>query len=351
MKEVVDFIIVGQGIAGTTLSWELQKLGASVLVFDHDNPQSSSKVAAGLYNPITGRNMVKTWKADELFPTIEPFYAELDAMLKIQTLYPTGIYRPFFNAEECNDWQSKLSAPEFAPYIASVESKSIAVAGVKDPLGGLMLKNAGYVDLSSLLDGYKKWLIARGVYVDELFNTDKVDLSENGVAYGEHRAKSIVYCLGIKEEEHLFNWLPFTPMKGELMDITANAGFDFILNRGVFMVPLGEGKFRLGSTYQRNGNPVFDILAEKELKEKLSVIYSEELSVDKRKVGIRPATKDRKPFIGIHPEHPQVGIFNGFGSKGVSMAPYFAKQFARHLLFGEAIDAQVDIQRYYSLSS
>lgn len=351
MKEEVDFIIVGQGIAGTALSWELQKIGASVLVFDHANPQSSSRVAAGLYNPITGRNMVKTWKADDLFPVVEPFYAELDAVLKIQSLHSTGIYRPFFTHEECNDWQSKLSAPEYAPYIASVESQSIAVAGIKDPLGGIMLKKAGYVDLNTLLVAYKIWLNAKGIYFDRLFNSDNLVLSTDGVAYSEYKAKKVIYCRGIDEDISFFSWLPFTPVKGELMDVSCEASFDFILNRGVFMVPLGDGNFRLGSTYRRSSDQIFDNAAEEELKEKLSVIYSEDISVSKRKVGIRPATKDRKPFVGLHPECPQLGVFNGFGSKGVSMAPYFAHQFAKHLVFGESIDAEVDIQRYYSLSS
>ena len=351
MKEVVDFIIVGQGIAGTTLSWELQKLGASVRVIDAEHAQSSSRVAAGLYNPITGRNMVKTWKADQLFPVIEPFYAELDAFLKIQSLHAIGIYRPFLNHEECNDWQSKLAAPAYAPYIKAVKTGSISVGGITDPLGGILLDQAGYVDLHTLLGGYKKWLSTRGIYRHELFDIDDLVLTGQSVSYKSLKGNKIIFCLGIYGHLPLFKWLPFTPMKGELMDVEANDEFEFILNRGVFMVPLGDGHFRLGSTYQRSDDQVFDPAAEKELREKLSVIYSGDITVKKRKVGIRPATRDRKPFIGLHPQYSQVGMFNGFGSKGVSMAPYFARQFARQLVFGEGIDAEVNIQRYYSLSS
>ena len=41
----VDYIIVGQGICGTFLSWNLLKKGKSVLVIDDEaNPYSSSKV-------------------------------------------------------------------------------------------------------------------------------------------------------------------------------------------------------------------------------------------------------------------------------------------------------------------
>ena len=64
----VDYIIVGQGICGTFLSWNLLKKGKSVLVIDEANPYSSSKVANGVINPVTGRRIVTVWMADELFP-------------------------------------------------------------------------------------------------------------------------------------------------------------------------------------------------------------------------------------------------------------------------------------------
>ncbi len=348
---MVDCLIVGQGIAGTVLSWELQKLGASFVIIDREDPRSSSRVAAGLYNPITGRNMVKTWKADAIFPILEPYYEELDQALGISSLHNTGIYRPFFSNEECNDWQAKWSSDEYSAFIKSVRGISIDHESIIDPLGGIMLRQAGYVDLDKLLTAYKKWLVAKGMYIDGLFTFDELSISEDRVTYREIQAQCLILCEGVNGGSRFFDWLPFTPVKGELMDVESSAEFDFILNRGVFMVPLGNGKCRVGSTYRKNSEMYFESAAETELKEKLSVIYTGEIGVTKRKVGIRPATKDRKPFIGRHPELRNIAIFNGFGSKGVSMAPYFAKEFSKHLILNRPIDKEVDIQRYYSLSS
>src|SRR5690606_14851299 len=71
----VDFLLVGQGIAGTLLSYRLIKNGKRVHVIDQPEKNTCSRVAAGLFNPVTGRNLVKTWHADQIFPEIIPFYA------------------------------------------------------------------------------------------------------------------------------------------------------------------------------------------------------------------------------------------------------------------------------------
>ncbi len=81
----VDFLLIGQGLAGTVLSYRLVNSGKRVHVIDQASNNHCSRVAAGLYNPLTGRKMVKTWNADEIFPEIEPFYAQLEKVLDIKS--------------------------------------------------------------------------------------------------------------------------------------------------------------------------------------------------------------------------------------------------------------------------
>jgi len=66
-------------------------------------------------------------------------------------------------------------------------------------------------------------------------------------------------------------------------------------------------------------------------------------------VGVRPATQDRRPFVGFLSEH--YGIFNGFGSKGVSLTPYFARAFLQELKGEKELDVEVSIRRYAHLFS
>jgi glycine/D-amino acid oxidase-like deaminating enzyme len=65
-----------------------------------------------------------------------------------------------------------------------------------------------------------------------------------------------------------------------------------------------------------------------------------------QRCGIRPSTRDRLPVMGRHPDHPQIALFNGFGSKGATWAPPLAEHFASHLLNGDALDEEIDLLRF-----
>jgi len=61
---------------------------------------------------------------------------------------------------------------------------------------------------------------------------------------------------------------------------------------------------------------------------------------------MRPTTPDRKPILGVHPQHAQAVVFNGLGTKGVSLAPYFSGVLAEALENDAPINKEVDIDRY-----
>jgi glycine/D-amino acid oxidase-like deaminating enzyme len=88
--------------------------------------------------------------------------------------------------------------------------------------------------------------------------------------------------------------------------------------------------------------------AKKELLEKLTeVVRVAVKAVPQHKVGIRPATKDRKPFLGKHPNEQSVYVFNGFGAKGVSLVPYFSERMCAFILEAIPLPKEVDISRYF----
>ena len=65
-----------------------------------------------------------------------------------------------------------------------------------------------------------------------------------------------------------------------------------------------------------------------------------------QQAGIRPTVKDRRPLIGRHEEKSNLYIFNGMGTRGVMLAPFFANQLAKHIEEGESLDPEVDIKRF-----
>ncbi|HSI77222.1 MAG TPA: FAD-dependent oxidoreductase [Lunatimonas sp.] len=346
----VDFLLIGQGLSGTVLSHRLLQNGYSVHLLDEPNPRSSSRVAAGLYNPVTGRKMVKTWEADTLFPEIEPFYSSLEELLGINCLYRIPIYRPFLNIEEQNEWMGNSSRPEFLPYIESIYTES-QFGRVNDPFGGVLLNRSGYLDIKSLLDGYASWLKDREMLTNKVYDESKLKLIEGGgVEYEGINARAVVYTNGMAAKESAYlSWLPFTPVRGEILTLNLDFQTDGIVNRGVFVIPLPNGHFKVGSTYDN-----LDMISGATEKGKLEIldklanlINLSEHSLIKHEWGIRPATPDRKPFLGRHPVHGQIYVFNGFGAKGVSQTPYFSEEMQNLLTLGKEPQKAVNINRFF----
>lgn len=330
-----DFLIVGQGLAGSHLAWELFRKGYSVVIWDSDTPDTSSKKAAGIYNPITGREMKKTWLADELFSKIESHYQKLETELGGSFLCSLPIYRPFHSAGEQNDWVAKYQDEAFRDFIEKI-TPSLGIENLNDPYGGLHLKKSGFVDLPEMLEVFKGFFRNKGILIQEEF---KIQESQDV-------ADKVIFCEGYYFHQNPF-WreLPFKPVRGEIIDIHCDLPPERIYNRGVFMVPK-EGYFRVGSTYHHDN---LSFTAQKkgidELKRRLEKLYSGEFEITGTSAGVRPATHDRRPYIGWHPENKTVGIFNGFGAKGVSLVPYFSKLFVDSIIRKAVIPSEANVSR------
>ena len=61
---------------------------------------------------------------------------------------------------------------------------------------------------------------------------------------------------------------------------------------------------------------------------------------------IRPTVADKRPLLGLHPTLPQLAIFNGLGTKGASLGPYFAEQMTNFLLDKQDLEHEANISRF-----
>ncbi|MEQ8574102.1 MAG: FAD-binding oxidoreductase, partial [Fulvivirga sp.] len=196
MKDKVDYIIVGGGIAGCTLAYHLIEINQSVIMYDKLNNQSASRVAAGLYNPITGRKMVKTWKADLLFPYLNKFYREVEERTNQKFLIEKEIYRPFHSVEEQNEWMSRSGDESYIQYINTIHQKSLN-ENYHDQYGGISLANAGYLNVGLYLSSVRAYLKDNGVkIVEDNFEVQKLKASGSSVEYNKVEASKIIFCDG-----------------------------------------------------------------------------------------------------------------------------------------------------------
>ena len=340
----VDYIIVGLGIAGVWLSHELIKRNKSVLVIDQGIDATSSKKAAGLYNPITGRKMIKTWRADDLFTQLEGDYSELEKITGQQFLFPKPIYRPFPSLEVQNDWYGKQQEGGLDKYLQSVQTSSLNIHHISDPYGGILIKRSGYVDLPGLIGAYKNHLIDKGMYREELFDSTAMTTSTDHVDYKDLRARKVIFCEGPNVSQ-LWSSLPFRPVRGELIDIACELPSDYVINQGVFIIPKGNF-FTVGSTYD-HGLLTFEPQKSgiDDIERRLHKIFDGKYRILDIRAGVRPSTHDRRPYVGFHEKSRTLGIFNGFGTKGVSLTPYFARHFASVLEDNVELEKEVNVNR------
>jgi glycine/D-amino acid oxidase-like deaminating enzyme len=343
----IDFLLIGGGIAGLSLGYRLKKAGKSVRIFDLPDENQSSRVAAGLFNPITGRKMVKTWKADQLFPEIITFYQELEQITGKGFLNIQKIYRPFLSVEEQNEWMGRSADPAFMPYLDEIHNKSQSQS-LYDSFGGVMLRNSGWLRISEFLEAMTELLQEELIF--EHFSEEELSKEGEQWHYKELEFDALVYCNGLGAlNSTFFKYLPFSPVKGEILEVEQDFNPEYIVNRGVFRVGLGSNLHRVGSTYNNHDlDPRPTESAKTEILDRLKGLVNEPIiTIKSHKIGIRPATRDRKPFLGKHPFEKSVYMFNGFGAKGVSLVPYFSKLMIGLLLGNIPIESEVDIARYF----
>jgi glycine oxidase len=345
-----DHIIIGQGLAGSVLAIALHRRGKRVIVLDDGHRTSASVVAAGLVNPVALKRMIPSWRASELLPVAERFYREAESLLGSRFYHPREILKPFSNEEEIRQWKENASKP-VGEYLSQEIVASFQPAYYKAPLGCGVIKQGASLSCTVFLEAAKRYFLNHSLLVNEEFSFDNLKVNKGEVTYKDYTARSIIFCEGYRAIYNpYFSWLPFRLTKGELIEVHI-PGLETgkVVNKGVFVLQKRSDSYRVGATYEWNSlDTAPSPEAKQELCEKLEKIMHHAYAVTDQKAGIRPTVKDHRPFIGVAPGHPGVYIFNGMGSKGVMLAPFFAEHLADHLEDNIPLDPESDISRYYS---
>ncbi|RSK39960.1 NAD(P)/FAD-dependent oxidoreductase [Mangrovimonas spongiae] len=343
----VDYIIVGQGLAGVNFCYLLLQHSKSFVVFD-DNSQQSSTVAGGLYNPVVLKRFTPVWKSDEQLELVNHIYNDLASYLETTLDYKLPVKRLFNSVEEQNNWFVAADKYGLQKYLSPKICNNNNMA-VPAPYGLGEVLHTGRIDTEHLLATFKKKLAS--TYINESFNYDDLIIKEDAVIYKDIQAKNIVFCegFGLKKNPY-FNHLPLNGTKGELLTIHApDLKIDFVLKSSAFLIPLGNDYYTVGATYNwtdKTNQPSAE--GKKELLEKLKTFIKCDFKVVNQKAGIRPTVKDRRPLVGQHPKYDNLYVLNGLGTRGVMIAPYVAKQLYNFIENAIKLEEDINITRFSS---
>ncbi|NOT74744.1 MAG: FAD-binding oxidoreductase [Cyclobacteriaceae bacterium] len=349
----INYLIIGQGLAGSALAWELVQRGNSVLVLDKPGNTRASSVAAGLFNPITGKFMTKAWKADVVFPVLEKFYSDAEKILNKNFLHLLPIYRPSISDEERLQWKIRSESEEMSKFLLAFYDEP-TFDQVNDPFGGIDIAHSGYVNVGIWLESVRNYFFKNDLIAEEHFSEEELVIEEKGVRYKSITADKIIFAGGLSDmQSRWFNWLPFKPLKGETLEVSLDDPAPRMFNRGAYLVPTERDNiYNAGATYQ---HPPFiespSQAARQELQLKLETLLAVPFKIIHQDWGIRPTTPDRRPFMGFHLKEKNVIIFNGLGTKGVSLAPYLAQHLADWLEGKIELSKEVNIFRFKALYS
>ncbi len=345
-----DFIIVGAGLAGISFA-ETALLNNKTFTVISDNSQNSSRVAAGLYNPVILKRFSLPQDAAVHLDYMVPFYERIQQRLGVKFDYHVPVLRKFASVEEQNDWFQAADKPALEPFLFP-EILHTDYNGLPSPYGFGKVMHTGYVDTGALLNAYHNFLVGMDCLLTETFDYSALIVEEDYVSYKGLPARDIVFAEGFGIHANpFFNYLPLDGTKGELLLIKApGLHLGAAVNASIFILPVGDDIFKVGATYEWYDKTAVPTQAGKdELVEKLNELINCDYEIIQHLAGIRPTVKDRKPLIGTHPQYKRVHLLNGLGTRGVMLGPSMAKELYESIVSGNPVRREVGLHRFKNL--
>ncbi len=356
MKNItVDYLIIGQGIAGSLFANKLIDEKKSFFVFD-SGLSSSTKVACGMYNPVVLKRFSPVWNAEkQIIKAIEVF-SSIEKRLNTRLVFPCDVFRIFDNTSEKNLWQSKSEKKELNKFLDK-KDHFIDNLKIKNPLGAGKVNHAGIIYLREFLREFNSYLPNNNLINYDIFDYDELK-QENGLfKYQNITANKVIFCEGYTATENpYFNYLPLKGNKGEVMIIRSqDLKLQKVIKSKSFIMPMKgctapTNTYYIGATYNwddKDEIPTEE--AKKELQQKLESFCSAKYTVIKQFAGMRPTVIDRRPLIGEHPKYKNMYILNGLGTRGVMLGATMADELYAFSEYNKELTAEVNINRFYNL--
>jgi len=345
----VDYVIIGQGLAGSLLAWELHSRGQDVLIYDNHRQLSSSMVASGLLNPVTGQRLHADDNVHELLDCAYATYRKLEALFSITLLQPLAMRRFARSVRDKQRWAKRREQPLYQGLIGEW-SECEQQFPLNNRLGLFEQYHCARLDIAALLAAIKADFVKRQRYRQQAVRNDDIQIQGDIIRIHDITCASVVFCQGAQAKDNpWFSQNAWNISHGDILHFHCETSYPFIANYGYNYIPIGEHEFHWGSSFDTqypNALPsqagfiqLFRALEEFDKNAatyRLLTHYS----------GLRPATRDKQPLLGFHQTQAKIAIFNGFGARGSLLIPYYAHYFSSVLLRQKELHHAVDYQRF-----
>lgn len=316
MHSTDPILIIGQGIAGTLLSFELFNAGIPFHVIDQVDHRVASWASGAVLNPYSGRTIKGISRRNQMYQVARSKYEQLEALIGKKIIRNTSLL--LYTEEDAVD---NSAIPEhilnaFREQKQFEEYESVAL-----------------VDNALLLKEWRKFLEQRQCITNELFDLAQLSYLDGPFKYQNKQYSKIIFCTGVAAQDSpLFSQLRFTQNRGDVLLIrSAQLDRNYIYQKDKLrLLPRADDTFWCGSNYlwaydDMIPNQEWALQTITQLKRWLR----HDFEVTEHFCAKRPTTAGQIPFIGWHPLFPDIGICNGLGTKGFSAGPLWIENLVQ----------------------
>ena len=345
--QAVDYLIVGQGLAGSVFAALLLERGRSFVVVDDHHRTAASKAAGGIINPITGKRLNRPGLIGDLLQGAFSTYPMIERMLGASLFARRNVLRLFTHAIEERRWEVKRELPEYQRYVSPTYPE--VPANLTSACGGFEITVAGQLDIRQLISRFRALLKAQDRLLEAPFRYDLLRIAPAAVEWADIRARYVIFCEGYRMSENpYFNAIRLNPAKGEVLTLEAQGFRDSrIIQCGKWMFRSLSGEILAGTTYSWDRlDEIPTCEARDQIRNGLQSFCKFDFEVTDHRAGVRAVTKaDNRPIVGVHPKWPRLAILNGFGSKGALQIPFSARQLLENLERNEYLHSEIALCR------
>lgn len=322
----VDILIVGQGIAGTMLAFELHKNNKSFYVIDNINNDASSLLAAAILNPLVAKKWNISCDTEPLISSATSIYKEMEHFLKVKLVEKIPMFIYFSNDSELTAFESQIK--NHNPYLKCQSAMVQEFKSKYDKIG--ITYATTKLDNQLLLKSWKDFLKINNLVEFSVFQNKELIINNNSIQYKGIKAKNIVFCEGAMAAENcFFPSLPFIKNRGDILTLKIpNLSPDYIYHHSsIRLAPLYEDYFWCGSNYVWDfENLMPDLKWQKRVKETLDCWLKIPYLITDHRVGQRPTTVAQQPLLIRNDRFKNAFLFNGLGTRGFTLAPSLSQK-------------------------
>ncbi|MBL7998769.1 MAG: FAD-binding oxidoreductase [Candidatus Kapabacteria bacterium] len=345
---MTDFLVIGQGLAGSFVTDGLLKRGCSVHCAD-PLVASASTVAVGLLNPVVGKRHSPHGKFVRHSPEAFAAYSTITGAI---VHHP--IERILIGDEERDLWQGRKEQLMEQNTVASLApSRHAEIAPfITGEWEGYTILGGARVDTALVVQTFREQFTRDGVLIPVAVPPDELSFDGETWNWCGRRYRRVVWCEGYRAQVNPYwSWLPYLNAKGHVLRVRISGvplGALTICG-GKYLVRLGDSdEFLFGADYDWHWkDDAVDGGSVDTLLHTLRSMLRADIELHSARAGIRTVLMDFGAVLGAHPDHPALFICNGLGAKGALLAPAFATMLINHILDGAALPREHNVARYW----